>query len=198
VSIQIQEGKYYRRRDGQVAGPAVNRDDPGTNYPWIVAGRFYTDDGAYDCYTPGHHYDLIAEVTVTDVLPFELKAGGKYETVKPDGTVGPVVELARTSYAYGYLREAFPFSHGSPTEVVFDRHGCGFQLDARVTPDSYRCFRITAPYVAPPPTTVERLEAWRDRYVDRVCNHHEWSGELAAIIADLKHTESRPKDSTAG
>jgi hypothetical protein len=198
MSIKIQAGKYYRRRDGEVIGPAKHRGDKGSSYQWNVSGNYYTDDGRYQACGPDSPYDLIAEVTVTDVLPFELKAGGKYETVNPDGTVGPVVELARTSYAYGYLREAFPFSHGSPTEVVFDRHGCGFQLDARVTPDSYRCFRITAPYVAPPPTTVERLEAWRDRYVDRVCNHHEWSGELAAIIADLKHTESRPKDSTAG
>jgi hypothetical protein len=186
VSIQIQEGKYYRRRDGQVAGPAVNRDDPGTNYPWIVAGRFYTDDGAYDCYTPGHHYDLIAEVTVTDVLPFELKAGGKYETVKPDGTVGPVVELLTGIFSCPGVRGFIPFQCGRNRDLLITRDGFVFGNYMAGTE-----YRITAPYVAPPPTIAERLEAWMKGYVERVCNHHEWSSELAAIVADLKAKESK-------
>jgi hypothetical protein len=191
VSIKIQAGKYYRRRDGQVAGPAVNRDDPGTSYPWIVAGCFYTDDGAYDCYTPGHHYDLIAEVTVTDCLPFELRAGGKYETVKPDGTPGEVVTLADAGFGSYLQNRAYPFScQAGRTYVTPNGEGRNYV-------NGVTCLRITAPYVAPPPTIAERLEKSLELFGD-------WrKGEEAlalvrGCVAELKNTESRPKDSTAG
>jgi hypothetical protein len=181
--MQIKTGGYYRRRDGQVVGPAENRNDPGTSYPWVVGGRFYTDDGAYDQFSPLHSYSLIAEVTVTDVLLFELKAGEKYETAKPDGSAGPVVELKLAKWTNKGMRQHLPFT--------FD---CGYYCDVRgeafndFDPDSF--LRITAPYIAPPPTIAERLEAWMKGYVERVCNHHEWSSELAAIVADLKAKES--------
>jgi hypothetical protein len=196
--MQIQAGKYYRRRDGEVIGPAKHRGDKGSSYQWNVSGNYYTDDGRYQACGPDSPYDLIAEIEVRDVLPFELKVGEKYCTTKPDGSDGPVVTLARTSYAYEYLREVFPFSHGSPSEVVFDRYGCGFQLDARLTPDSYRCYRITAPYIEPkPPTIAERLE----RAIELLANPRQDDSAFALIrgcVAELKNTESRPKDSTAG
>jgi hypothetical protein len=151
--MKIQAGKYYRRRDGEVIGPATTRTDKGSSYQWTVGGLFFTDDGRYQARGPDCDYDLIAEVTVTDVLPFELKAGEKYETVKMDGAPGPVVTLKNTTtMRSGFLR-LLPFeSCAQGASLFFMANGQG--IDA----DSSDKFCITAPYVAPPPTIAERLE----------------------------------------
>jgi hypothetical protein len=187
--MQIKTGGYYRRRDGQVVGPAENRNDPGTSYPWVVGGRFYTDDGAYDQFSPLHSYSLIAEVTVTDVLPFELKAGEKYETAKPDGSAGPVVELKLAKWTNKGMRQHLPFT--------FD---CGYYCDVRgdafndFDPDSF--LRITAPYIAPPPTIAERLEDVLSQLgaipvaLSQVSEASRLLNKAKAIAAELK--ESKP------
>lgn len=38
--MQIEEGKYYKTRSGEVVGP-VERDDWGDGYPWV-----YGDNGS--------------------------------------------------------------------------------------------------------------------------------------------------------
>jgi hypothetical protein len=58
--MQIQEGKYYRRRDGAEIGPAVGMGH--WSYPWVVNGLVYNNYGYFiDQQTP-HDYDLIEEV----------------------------------------------------------------------------------------------------------------------------------------
>jgi hypothetical protein len=66
VSIQIQAGKFYRRRDGQVVGPAEPRGDKGSSYPWSIAGLYYTSNGMYQAHGPAC---LINEVEVRDIIP---------------------------------------------------------------------------------------------------------------------------------
>jgi hypothetical protein len=177
--MQIQAGKYYRRRDGQVTGPVILRS--GETYRHVTGGYSYTPNGEYNVGATDDR-DLIAEVTVTDVLPFELKAGGKYCTVKPDGSEGPVVTLRRPSYSAESLYRAVPFTANYEGKSHFVK-SCGevFSYDGTE-------FHITAPYVEPkPPTIAERLEKWGNQL---------WSEsvaeELHAIIADLKDKESKP------
>lgn len=57
--LQIEEGKWYRRRDGRVVGPAESAD--GRTRPWCVDGWFYTTAGRiYD--TGESIWDLVEEV----------------------------------------------------------------------------------------------------------------------------------------
>jgi hypothetical protein len=181
MSIKIQAGKYYRRRDGEVIGPAKHRGDKGSSYQWNVSGNYYTDDGRYQACGPDSPYDLIAEIEVRDVLPFELKAGEKYETVKVDGAPGPVVTLKNTTtMRSGFLR-LLPFeSCAQGASLFFMANGQG--IDA----DSSDKFCITAPYIAPPPTIAERLEAWRKSNFSP-----DSHSVLDAIIADLKSQEAK-------
>lgn len=60
MSLKIEEGKYYKRRDGQVVGPAGF--SKSTNYPWKVGELHYTSPGRFydDC--TDNKNDLIAEV----------------------------------------------------------------------------------------------------------------------------------------
>jgi hypothetical protein len=190
VSIQIQEGKYYRRRDGQVTGPVILRS--GETYRHVTGGYSYTPNGEYNVGADDDR-DLIAEVTVTDVLPFELKAGERYDTVNADGTPGPVVALRRPHYSSHALYREVPFvadGHAISIAAFVTRHGELFSSDEWLG-------RITAPYIAPPPTIAERLE----RAIELLANPRQDDSAFALIrgcVAELKNTESRPKDSTAG
>jgi hypothetical protein len=68
--LQIREGAYYRRRDGNAVGPAIlNKDKKSVSgYIWKVGPELYTSLGEYieGCATS---VDLVCEVTVTDVPP---------------------------------------------------------------------------------------------------------------------------------
>lgn len=59
--LQLREGAWYRRRDGEVVGPAELKD-PDTRQPWSVVW-WYPDSGRFIHYKrEDHPYDLIAEV----------------------------------------------------------------------------------------------------------------------------------------
>jgi hypothetical protein len=190
VSIQIQAGKFYRRRDGRICGPA-KLAEPSKTYRWNLGGNLFADDGRWSSYRKD--LDLIAEVTVQDVLPFELKAGERYDTVNADGTPGPVVALRRPHYSSHALYREVPFvadGHAISIAAFVTRHGELFSSDEWLG-------RITAPYIAPPPTIAERLE----RAIELLANPRQDDSAFALIrgcVAELKNTESRPKDSTAG
>jgi hypothetical protein len=173
--VKIEQGKYYRRGDGEVMGPAKHRNEPHTNYPWNVGGCFYTGDGLFQVSGPDQVYDLVAETVCTDVLPFELKAGEKYETSN-----GSVVSLILDKWGARSAQTLLPFYcniNGQDYHVT----RCGRMLPTR-DGDEYR---ITAPYVAPPPTIAERLEKSLELFGD-------WrKGEEALVlvrgcIAELK------------
>jgi hypothetical protein len=178
--VKIKAGGFYRRRDGQVVGPAENRNEPFTSYQFIVGGCCYTASGGFYCSGHEDSLDLIAEVTVTDVLPFELKAGEKYCTVKLDGTPGPVVRL-QTKIDGDFYNSCFLYRCFKENEF------CGVTADGVVHPKLTKSFRITSPYVEhKPPTIAERLEAWRKAHIAPDCHT-----AFDAIIADLKSQEAK-------
>ena len=43
--MQIEEGKWYLDRTGELHGPAVRDTDPDDFYQWKLGRRFYSDDG---------------------------------------------------------------------------------------------------------------------------------------------------------
>jgi hypothetical protein len=188
--VKIEQGKYYRRRDGELIGPAKPRNEPHTSYPWNVGGCFYTGDGLFQVSGPDQVYDLVAETVCTDVLPFELKAGEKYETVKPDGTPGEVVTLADAGFGSYLQNRAYPFScQAGRTYVTPNGEGRNYV-------NGVTCLRITAPYVAPPPTTSERLAevlaAWNKTLTPLSCvaEHKALITKAEGILADLKAQEA--------
>jgi hypothetical protein len=190
--MQIQAGKYYRRRDGRICGPAKLAETSNT-YRWNLGGNLFADDGRWSSYRKD--LDLIAEVTVTDVLPFELKAGEKYETVKPDGTAGEVLTLGPARGTPGEKR-IIPFTAYTAGDSDRSWHVTQDGSCVRYY-DMVDDLRITAPYIAPPPTITERLE----KAIELLANPRQDDSAFALIrgcIAELKNTESRPKDSTAG
>jgi hypothetical protein len=185
--MQIQAGKYYRRRDGQVTGPVILRS--GETYRHVTGGYSYTPNGEYNVGATDDR-DLVAEVTVTDVLPFELKAGEKYETVKPDGTPGEVVTLATSTFGSHLHNRVYPFScQAGRTYVTPNGEGRNYV-------NGVTCLRITAPYVAPPPTTSERLAevlaAWNKTLTPLSCvaEHKALITKAEGILADLKAQEA--------
>lgn len=75
--LQLREGAWYRRRDGQIVGPV--RERPGTwRQKWIiydgVDGESYHDDGHWNVQKYQMSLDLIAEVPppVEPVQPIEI------------------------------------------------------------------------------------------------------------------------------
>lgn len=63
--LQIEEGKWYRRRDGAVVGPAESAD--WRTRPWCVDGWFYTTAGRiYD--TGESTWDLVEEVPAPQAI----------------------------------------------------------------------------------------------------------------------------------
>lgn len=75
MTIQIEEGKFYKRADGTIHGPAVeDRISESDPYPWLIQphGRTdlvqvaYTDAGQYYSDQSSATLDLVAEVPMLD------------------------------------------------------------------------------------------------------------------------------------
>ena len=67
MTVKIEEGKFYRRRNGQVVGPARERD-PHSIYRWTVGTHEYRGDG-YWSGMQGHPLDLVEEVANPNETP---------------------------------------------------------------------------------------------------------------------------------
>jgi hypothetical protein len=66
--LQLQEGKYYKRRDGHLVGPIVLCKQNKT-YPYIARGMSFTKEGQYDINIAHPSFDLIEEVILAQ--PFD-------------------------------------------------------------------------------------------------------------------------------
>ncbi len=186
MSLQIQVGKYYRTRIGDIVGPA--RICHGT-YCVKCSGGSWDRHGSY-YEGESNERDLVSEVSVqfTPILPFQLRAGVKYDTQKPDGTAGPVVELERTSdrgWQEAYCNE-FPFVVLAAVYVYsVTRSGTlmNYHNDA-----IWSGYRIVAEHIEPkPPTAIERLESLSGEFGEMTSSKCcEMRDELRSIIADLK------------
>lgn len=64
--MEIQAGKYYQRRNGDVVGPVklINQKNTDLLYPFSCVGFVYPKDGTYDDSGNGP-WDLVKEVFVT-------------------------------------------------------------------------------------------------------------------------------------
>lgn len=181
MSITIQVGKYYRQRNGDVCGPVTLES---TRRVYYCNQWFYFPDGRWS--TSGESgRDLIEEIhPPVPVLPFPLTAGCQYETVKPDGSAGPVLLLENARQNSSGLNYFVPFAgrveppDGKAWEITSDGRCVQFF-------DDLTELRITRPYVAPPPPKLsERLKAWR---ADKALK----MGEFDAIIAGVEALEDK-------
>lgn len=117
--------------------------------------------------------------TPPQVCP-ELKAGGRYETVKPDGTPGPVVELHQTSFSVEGIRDYFCFSSAIKNDTLYITAG-GLCVGNCEPGNRYQ---ITREYVEPkPPSLAERLEKWRN-------DASKSYAEIGSIISDVRKLEA--------
>jgi hypothetical protein len=76
MSLQIEEGKFYRTRDGRKVGPAFPRIEapyPALEFPWFVGGSAYRSDGRI---SPAIGWigmgDIVAEWTDEPAFPDEI------------------------------------------------------------------------------------------------------------------------------
>ena len=70
--MQIEAGKYYRTRGGQVFGPMVRAEEPTAIYNWRLS--HVTDETSWDAEGVWRRgwsgpFDLVAEVYVSDTPP---------------------------------------------------------------------------------------------------------------------------------
>lgn len=72
-ALQVEEGNFYRRRDGVVVGPARSSGlDDDSPYKWTVGGLTYTDDGVWWLDSPDEPNDLLEEVPAPAAEPATL------------------------------------------------------------------------------------------------------------------------------
>jgi hypothetical protein len=70
--MKIEEGKYYRRRDGEVVGPMVpSKHRIGA---WVINDHAWYEDGRFLNSGVPHMMDLISEVYVSDTPPADAPA----------------------------------------------------------------------------------------------------------------------------
>jgi hypothetical protein len=63
----LQEGRYYRRRDGLAVGP-IHRSASDGNYPFFFQGMSWNKSGKYNVGLDSS-IDLIAELTTHEAIP---------------------------------------------------------------------------------------------------------------------------------
>jgi hypothetical protein len=68
--LKLQEGKYYKRRDGLIAGPVVINSG-SSNYPFRIHVNTYSEAGRYDINKPDDRLDLVEEFNLTQHKPFD-------------------------------------------------------------------------------------------------------------------------------
>lgn len=71
--MNIEAGKYYRTRGGQVFGPMTRDADPNVVFPWCVGPPSgvcsWTEEGAWSDAESCHLFDLVSEAYVSDTPP---------------------------------------------------------------------------------------------------------------------------------
>lgn len=91
MSIEVKEGRFYRKRNGKIVGPMETR--PSACYPWMdQSGSTYTNSGR--CFSDKHEYpgDLIEEVPAPGSEPDAPLVPGMWMVAGP----GPSSHRHRT------------------------------------------------------------------------------------------------------
>lgn len=181
MSIEIQAGKRYVMRYGGITG-VMQPYMSGTDYVWFDGYSTFTNGGLFRLDMPDHSCGLVAEYTPPSPLGFELKSGEKYETVKPDGTPGPIIFdleprlVTDPPIVAARLQRMFRYIVLVGGEIVCADNS---------TDCAWNGCRIVRPYI-PKPTAIERLEILVRRFREiRPITASELDS-VDAIIADLK------------
>lgn len=129
--LQIEEGKWYRRRDGEIVGPA--RRCENFVYPWCLGVRehwttLYTDGGRFRVESSDHRGDLVEEVPAPlSQNPADIAIASEIDEIEEI-----VAETAATTF--GPLGD-YPRSAMTAADVLseIDRLQC--EIDARTRDD---------------------------------------------------------------
>lgn len=97
--LQIEEGKWYRRRDGKVVGPA-SRDSGLAAWPWLVGECSYMEDGSVWTFNSPDALDLIAEVPAPVAEATGASVGVSVNVNNPMKIVAVPDEIARQPVAW--------------------------------------------------------------------------------------------------
>jgi hypothetical protein len=107
----LQEGKYYRARNGRTYGP-INRYKSKCNYPFFFDGDSWNENGKYNVGVYSS-FDLIAELTELEASPPVINQGAppKVDRVEIASRILPRLapDLAPTSAARQALQYADAF-----------------------------------------------------------------------------------------
>jgi hypothetical protein len=179
--MKIEIGKRYVMRYGGITGvisqgerPIVGQEWTDGCFTWHKGGGYFRDGG-------NDQWDLVSEyIPQNKPLPFGLKAGERYETVKPDGTVGPVVTLAPSVNGAGWRRYAEFYVEPEARIYVLNSGACVDMLPGE------EVYRIVRPHT--PPSPIERLEKALTtlRHFDDRKLVNEAFADAQQAIADLK------------
>jgi hypothetical protein len=177
MSVQIREGGIYKRRDGQIVGPAKRNAEP--YHPkcshWKVGDSYtYWPDGRYEL-AQEKPLDLIEEVHLQPVLPFELVAGQKYCTVKADGTAGPVVKMLECKWHQLGMREHLPFDFYVDDDLFY----CTAKGEAFSDRDPGQKLQVSA--LAPPTLSAQLRAVWQERGNAADAKFGELLGKVAEL-----------------
>lgn len=97
--LQIEEGKWYRRRDGEVVGPAWRRAT-GRLYPWCLGvceswANTYTNEGRFRERRSDHRMDLVEEVPAPlPQNPVDIAIAAEIDAETAATTFGPLGQYA--------------------------------------------------------------------------------------------------------
>lgn len=173
MTITIRENGYYRLLGGNVVGPATWHKD---HCCYVLNDNYYKADGSR--HWGGEEPTFVAEeVTVSPVLNFPLVAGESYETVKPDGTPGPVAHLSSSGFTSNGLIAWAPLQFNIAGHFWYVN-----QFGEAMECKGPGLLRITRPYVAPkPPTIAERLRIALDTKF----------GDIDALLAEVATLEAK-------
>ncbi len=93
--LQIEEGKWYRRRDGVVVGPAWHRES-GRLFPWCLGEHetmrtIYMDDGRFEPGGCRAELDLVREVSAPlPQNPVDIAIAAEIDAETAATTFGPI------------------------------------------------------------------------------------------------------------
>ncbi|MFN7640767.1 MAG: hypothetical protein ACK5PR_03380 [bacterium] len=100
MNMQIEAGKYYRTRGGDVVGP-MGKEKTHSIYPWVTTGHGWTISGRFSANSDGP-LDLISEVYVSDTPP-ETAPAPEAKTLRDEFAMRL---MDRDAFAVGYKDEA--------------------------------------------------------------------------------------------
>lgn len=203
----IEFGKHYRRRDGEVVGPASLRHGQNPAFPWLVGGQSYTAGGKFFASGKEHAFDLVAEYVAGPRRSTGFLSGTVFEEVdRPEqlrielgktyrsrngAMIGPMRAMTNTG--------AWRFSANNPDGV-----GVAWREDGShsITPGREHPFDLVEEWIELPlvprhsAADIATDEALVDAAVERMAREAD-PAEVEALRDALRAANERVADLTA-